>query len=48
MKDVDHGDDREIRLLTLAVAKPLNVEVPERTKWVRTMFGEITRILGRA
>ncbi|KAF8555094.1 Ndufs2, NADH:ubiquinone oxidoreductase 49 kd subunit [Imleria badia] len=30
---------------TLAVEKLLNIEVPERAKWIRTMFGEITRIL---
>ncbi|KAF8456311.1 NADH-ubiquinone oxidoreductase [Terfezia claveryi] len=30
---------------SLAVEKLLNVEVPERAKWIRTMFGEITRIL---
>lgn len=29
----------------LAVEKLLNVELPERAKWIRTMFGEITRIL---
>lgn len=29
----------------LAVEKLLNVEIPERAKWIRTMFGEITRIL---
>ncbi|TKY85582.1 hypothetical protein EX895_005744 [Sporisorium graminicola] len=28
-----------------AVEKLLNIEVPERAKWIRTMFGEITRIL---
>lgn len=33
---------------TLAVEKLLNIEVPERAKWIRTMFGEITRILSRA
>ena len=32
---------------TLAVEKLLNIEVPERAKWIRTMFGEITRILSR-
>ncbi|WOO85206.1 NADH-ubiquinone oxidoreductase subunit, mitochondrial [Vanrija pseudolonga] len=30
---------------TLAVEKLLNIDVPERAKWVRTLFGEITRIL---
>ncbi|KAH9949399.1 NADH-ubiquinone oxidoreductase [Amylocystis lapponica] len=30
---------------SLAVEKLLNVEVPERAKWIRTLFGEITRIL---
>jgi NADH dehydrogenase (ubiquinone) Fe-S protein 2 len=30
---------------TLAVEKLLNIEVPERAKWIRTLFGEITRIL---
>lgn len=29
----------------LAVEKLLNVEIPERAKWIRTMFGEITRVL---
>lgn len=29
----------------LAVEKLLNVEIPERAKFIRTMFGEITRIL---
>jgi len=29
----------------LAVEKLLNVEIPERAKYIRTMFGEITRIL---
>lgn len=32
---------------SLAVEKLLNIEVPERAKWIRTMFGEITRILNR-
>ncbi|KAG1879618.1 Ndufs2, NADH:ubiquinone oxidoreductase 49 kd subunit [Suillus tomentosus] len=27
------------------IEKLLNIEVPERAKWIRTMFGEITRIL---
>lgn len=30
---------------TLAVEKLLNVEIPERAKFIRTLFGEITRIL---
>ena len=30
---------------SLAVEKLLNVEIPERAKWIRTMFAEITRIL---
>jgi NADH dehydrogenase (ubiquinone) Fe-S protein 2 len=30
---------------SLAVEKLLNIEVPERAKWIRTMFAEITRIL---
>ncbi|QSL64185.1 hypothetical protein MERGE_000340 [Pneumocystis wakefieldiae] len=30
---------------SLAVEKLLNIEVPERGKFIRTMFGEITRIL---
>jgi NADH dehydrogenase (ubiquinone) Fe-S protein 2 len=29
----------------LAVEKLLNIEIPERAKYIRTMFGEITRIL---
>jgi len=33
---------------SLAVEKLLNVEVPDRAKWIRTLFGEITRILNRA
>lgn len=32
---------------SLAVEKLLNIEVPERAMWIRTMFGEITRILNR-
>jgi NADH dehydrogenase (ubiquinone) Fe-S protein 2 len=27
------------------VEKLLNIEIPERAKWIRTLFGEITRIL---
>src|SRR5579859_3280421 len=30
---------------SLAVEKLLNVEIPSRAKWIRTLFGEITRIL---
>ncbi|KAK7226371.1 hypothetical protein V2G26_014374 [Clonostachys chloroleuca] len=30
---------------SLAVEKLLNVEIPERAKFIRTLFGEITRIL---
>lgn len=33
------------QVFSLAVEKLLNIEVPERAKWIRTMFGEITRIL---
>lgn len=29
----------------LAVEKLLNIDIPERAKYIRTMFGEITRIL---
>ena len=29
----------------VAVEKLLNIEIPERAKWIRTLFGEITRIL---
>lgn len=32
----------------MAVEKLLNIEVPARAKWIRTLFGEITRILNRA
>jgi NADH dehydrogenase (ubiquinone) Fe-S protein 2 len=31
----------------MAVEKLLNIEVPDRAKWIRTLFGEITRILNR-
>ncbi|KAF9780920.1 nife hydrogenase-like protein [Thelephora terrestris] len=31
----------------LAVEKLLNIEVPGRAKWIRTLFGEITRVLNR-
>ncbi len=30
---------------SLAVEKLLNIQVPERAKWIRTLYGEITRIL---
>lgn len=30
---------------SLAVEKLLNVEIPERAKWIRTLFGELTRVL---
>merc|ERR1712188_200395 len=30
---------------SLAVEKLLNIEVPERAKWIRVLFAEITRIL---
>ena len=30
---------------SLAVEKLLNIEIPERAKWIRTMFAEITRVL---
>lgn len=30
---------------SLAVEKLLNIQVPERAQWIRTMYGEITRIL---
>lgn len=33
------------QVFSLAVEKLLNIEVPERAKWIRTMFGEITRVL---
>jgi len=29
----------------LAVEKLLNIEIPERAKWIRVLFGEITRIM---
>lgn len=29
----------------LAVEKLLNIEIPDRAKWIRTLFGEITRVL---
>lgn len=30
---------------SLAVEKLLNIDIPERAKYIRTLFGEITRIL---
>jgi len=30
---------------SLGVEKLLNIDIPERAKWIRTLFGEITRIL---
>ncbi|KIY54070.1 NADH-ubiquinone oxidoreductase 49 kDa subunit, mitochondrial [Cryptococcus deuterogattii 99/473] len=30
---------------SIAVERLLNIEVPERAKWIRTLFGEITRVL---
>lgn len=30
---------------SLAVEKLLNIDIPERAKWIRTLFAEITRIL---
>ncbi|XP_031568922.1 NADH-ubiquinone oxidoreductase 49 kDa subunit-like [Actinia tenebrosa] len=30
---------------SLAVERLLNIEIPERAKWIRVLFGEITRIL---
>lgn len=30
---------------SLAVEKLLNIEIPDRAKWIRTLFAEITRIL---
>ena len=30
---------------SLAVEKLLNIDIPERAKWIRTMFAEITRVL---
>jgi len=30
---------------SLAVEKLLNIEIPARAKWIRTLFGEITRVL---
>merc|ERR1719427_1273414 len=33
------------QVYSLAVEKLLNVQIPERAKWIRVLFGEITRIL---
>jgi len=33
------------QVYSLAVEKMLNIQIPERAKWLRVMFGEITRIL---
>merc|ERR1712193_115701 len=33
------------QVYSLAVEKLLNVQIPERAKWIRLLFGEITRIL---
>lgn len=33
------------QVFSLAVEKLLNVDIPERAKYIRTMFGEMTRIL---
>lgn len=33
------------QVYSLAIEKLLNIEVPERAKWIRTLFGEITRLL---
>ncbi|KAL5020293.1 hypothetical protein ScPMuIL_003185 [Solemya velum] len=30
---------------SLAVEKLLNIDIPERAKWIRTLYGELTRIL---
>lgn len=30
---------------SLAVEKLLNIDIPERAKWIRTLFGELTRVL---
>ena len=30
---------------SLAVEKLLNIDIPARAKWIRTLFGEITRVL---
>lgn len=33
------------QVFSLAVEKLLNIDIPERAKWIRTLFAEITRIL---
>merc|ERR1711881_91848 len=33
------------QVYSLAVEKLLNIEIPDRAKWIRVLFGEITRIL---
>merc|ERR1711970_1341554 len=33
------------QVYSLAVEKLLNIQVPERAKWIRLLFSEITRIL---
>ena len=33
------------QVFSLGVEKLLNIDIPERAKWIRTLFGEITRIL---
>jgi len=33
------------QVYSLAVEKLLNIDIPERAKWIRVLFGEITRIL---
>jgi NADH dehydrogenase (ubiquinone) Fe-S protein 2 len=33
------------QVYSLAIEKMLNIEVPERAKWIRVMFAEITRLL---
>merc|ERR1719392_551450 len=33
------------QVYSLAVEKLLNIQIPERAKWIRVLFGEITRIL---
>lgn len=33
------------QVFSLATEKLLNIDIPERAKWIRTLFGEITRIL---
>jgi NADH:ubiquinone oxidoreductase subunit D len=42
-----HGvseDGHQVVCYSLAVEKLLNIEVPERAKWIRTLYGEITRV----